>query len=225
MPADTRSFRSLPGVVWSLLTRCNRFCIHVDSRNFQGSPARLRWSAGDAEAMPTGRNSAPPPSGSFRFTSSDRGLRQGAARLAAALICAAVLAGCGGGPWQEARTETEETARRVEALREAPQGPRFSAIRLVERRPYLGARASRGGGEATPSRAVARGRCGDAAAGRDRRGGDAGAADRGGHGARRALHPGRRPAPGTGPGPSGGIDRLSPDGGIWTGPLDALLDA
>ena len=176
--------------------------------------------------MPTGRNSAPPPSGSFRFPSFDRGLRQGAARLAAALVCAALLAGCGGGPWQEARTETEETARRVEGLREAPQGPRFSAIRLVERRPYLG--LAHREAEETPrlpaqlltADAVTLPLAGigetgvlarriEAATGLAVR--FTGAASGGGNE--------------TGAGSLGGIDRLSPEGGIWTGPLDALLDA
>ena len=78
--------------------------------------------------MPTGRNPAAPPSGSFRFPSSGRGLRQGAARLAAALVCTAVLAGCGEATLELARGETEDVARRVSALREAP-GPRFSATR------------------------------------------------------------------------------------------------
>ena len=176
--------------------------------------------------MPTGRNSAPPPSGSFRFPSFDRGLRQGAARLAAAVVCAALLAGCGGGPWQEARTETEETARRVEGLREAPQGPRFSAIRLVERRPYLG--LAHREAEETPrlpaqllaADAVTLPLAGIGEAGVLARRIEAatglavrftGAASGGGNE--------------TGAGSLGGIDRLSPEGGIWSGPLDALLDA
>ena len=174
--------------------------------------------------MPTGRNSAPPPSGSFRFTSSDRGLRQGAARLAAALICAAVLAGCGGGPWQEARTETEETARRVEALREAPQGPRFSAIRLVERRPYLGL-AHREAEERPrlPARLLAADAVTLPLAGI----GEAGMLARRIEAATglAVRFTGAASGAGDGSGPLGGIDRLSPDGGIWTGPLDALLDA
>ena len=59
-------------------------------------------------------------------------------QLAAALVCAALLQGCGGAPWEEARQETEDTARTLEALKPALPGPRFSAIRVIERRPWLG---------------------------------------------------------------------------------------
>ena len=67
----------------------------------------------------------------------------------------------------------------------------------------------------------------DPAVGRDRRGAGAGAAHRGGDGAPRPF---RRPGGGRGtPGrgesfADAGIDGLSPEGSVWTGPLDALLD-
>ena len=175
--------------------------------------------------MPTGRNPAPWPSGSFRFPSSGRGLQQGAARLAAALVCAAVLAGCGEATLDLARGETEDVARRVSALREAP-GQRFSAIRVIERRPWLGlTRTQAAPGSPLPARFL---------------GADAVTLPLAGIGEAGVLA--RRIEAATGMavrftgeaaangGASGGaslagIDRLSPDGGVWTGPLDALLDA
>ena len=175
--------------------------------------------------MPTGRNSAAPPSGSFRFPSSGRGLRQGVARLAAALVCAAVLAGCGEATLELARGETEDVARRVSALREAP-GPGFSAIRVIERRPWLGLTRTQAAPESPlPARflgadAVTLPLAGIGEAGvLARRIGAAtglpvrftGEAAANGDASRRAS--------------LAGLDRLSPDGGVWTGPLDALLDA
>ena len=74
--------------------------------------------------------------------------------------------------------------------------------------------------------APAAGRCRDPAAQQHRRCRGAGAAYRGCDRARRPLH--RAPSGGDGASAAGGfagVDRLSPDGGVWTGPLDALLDA
>ena len=186
----------------------------------------MRASGAHACAVSAGVVSIPGRTGHAAFEFVGRRLGGAYAGLAGALVCAALLAGCGGGPWQEARSETEEAARRVSALREAPQGPRLSAIRLIERRPYLGL-AAREAEEAPhlPARllgadavtlplagigeAPVLARRIEAATGLAVR--FTGAASGGGNG--------------TGAGSLGGIDRLSPEGGIWTGPLDALLDA
>ena len=147
--------------------------------------------------------------------------------LLSLLFCAALLPGCGGAVWEQARVETDEAAREAAALREAPEGPRFSVIRTIER-PWLGlARQERAEEEALPARLLAA---------------DGVTLPLAGIGEASILA--RRieaatgivvrftgsPAAGGDVSPSGtsagiGIDRLSPDGGIWTGPLDALLDA
>ena len=63
--------------------------------------------------MPTGRFSTHSGTRFHGCGAGDRGVRT-AASLAAALL-AMLLAGCGQAPWEEARTETEQTARRVDA--------------------------------------------------------------------------------------------------------------
>ena len=114
------------------------------------------------------------------------------------------------------------------ALREADQGPRFSVIRLIERRPYVGLKrleaASR---DSLPARFLEPGavtlplagiadpsmlaRRIEAASGLAVRFAGAPSGDE--DISRRDAFAGS------------GIDLLSPDGGVWTGPLDALLDA
>ena len=54
------------------------------------------------------------------------------------MLCAVLLSGCGAAVWEDARNETDETAHDVAALRDAAERPRFSAIRVIERRPWLG---------------------------------------------------------------------------------------
>ena len=153
------------------------------------------------------------------------------ARLAAVLFCLAALAGCGQDALDLARGETGEVAKRIAELKEAPEGPRFSTLRVIERRPWLGlsrtvpqARAS------LPSRlleedavtlpfagigdASALARRIEAATGVPVRFTGAAAEGREGAGGGTLV-----------PETVGAVDRLSPDGGVWTGPLDALLDA
>ena len=163
------------------------------------------------------------------------------AAAAAALLSAALLAGCGGDALERARSETGEAAERIAALRDAP-AQRFSTLTLIERRPWLGLRRAEpapGPLLPAPLRApdgatlplagieapavlarrieAATGipvRFTGPAAGGDTRAGDTRAGDT------RAEEPARAEAFA-----GSGIDGLSPDGGVWTGPLDALLDA
>ena len=148
-------------------------------------------------------------------------------RIAAALFCALLISGCGSSVLERAEGETGEAAERIESLRPAP-GPRFSTVRLVERRPYLGlTRAEAEPGSGLPKRFLNK---------------DAVTLPLAGIEAPAVLA--RRVEAATGlwvrfAGPAaaeagdaragafadGGMDRLTPDGGVWTGPLDALLDA
>ena len=144
----------------------------------------------------------------------------------------AMLAGCGLAEVEHARMETGDVARQVSALRSPQAGPRLSSVRLIERRPYVGltriepdpraglpARFRRVDAVTLPlagigAAAVLAGRI-EAATGL----------------AVRFAGPPRRADETTGGDPpvhllgAAGRDGLSPDGGIWTGPLDALLDA
>ena len=152
----------------------------------------------------------------------------------------ATLSGCGLAEVERARMETGDVARQVSALRGsgasapgAPQaGPRLSTVRLIERRPYVGltpiepdpradlpARYRRADAVTLPlagigAPATLAGRI-EAATGL----------------AVRFTGPARRTGNGTDGDPSVNVfgeavrDGLSPDGGIWTGPLDALLDS
>ena len=150
-----------------------------------------------------------------------------AAGLAAGLMCLFLPPGCGGPAWEEARTGTDDVAGRVSALKQAP-APRYTAIRLIERRPWLGLIRHRGDAEAAlpahllaadavtlPLEGIA-----DAAVLARRVEAAAGLAVRyaGPPPAGADTSPADSPA-------DVGIDRLAPDGGVWTGPLDALLDA
>ena len=157
---------------------------------------------------------------------------------AALVLCAVLLSGCGAAVLEDARSETDQAAHDVSALREAAERPRFSAIRVIERRPWLGlARQDARKEDALPARFLEPGAVTLPLAGI----GEASVL------ARRIEAATGIPVRFTGPAPAGedssrsgsgarvsaaqgssagfGIDRLSPDGGVWTGPLDALLDA
>ena len=173
----------------------------------------------------------------------NRGLRGPASRSAVCALLLAALPGCGLAEVERTRRETGDVARRVSALRgsgiPAPgtphAGPRLSTVRLIERRPYVGltriepdpradlpARFRRADAVTLPlagigAAPVLAGRIEAATSlsvrftGEPRRAGDGPGGARDGAGAVALSVRGR--------------DRLSPDGGIWTGPLDALLDA
>ena len=147
---------------------------------------------------------------------------------AALALCAVLLSGCGAAVWEQARSESDEAAHEVSALREAAERPRFSAIRVIEQRPWLGlARQDTRQEDALPARLLEPGAVTMPLSGIV----DASVL------ARRIEAATGIPVRFTGPAPVGedssrqnppvrfGIDRLSPDGGVWTGPLDALLDA
>ena len=154
------------------------------------------------------------------------------ARSGCFALTLAMLAGCGLAEVEHARMETGDVARQVTALRPPQAGPRLSSVRLIERRPYVGltriepdpraglpARFRRVDAVTLPlagigAAAVLAGRI-EAATGL----------------AVRFTGPPRRADDTTGGDTpvnllgEAGRDRLSPDGGIWTGPLDALLDS
>ena len=176
----------------------------------------------------SGATAAPP--AAWRGSRAAR--RAVAVRLSAALVWLAALAGCGGTAFEEARTEAGATAERVAALREAPEGTRFSAIRMIERRPWLGLeRREARAAPALPARfleadAVTLPLAGTGAAGTQgpevlarRIEAATGLAVR----FKGAAADGEARSAGTFA--AAAIDALVPDGGVWTGPLDALLDA
>ena len=160
------------------------------------------------------------------------GLRIRFARSGSFALLLAALSGCGLAEVERARMETGDAARQVSALRSPQAGPRLSTVRVIERRPYVGltriepdpraglpARFRRADAVTLPlagigAAAVLAGRI-EAATGL----------------AVRFTGPPRRADDTTGGDPhvnvlgEAGRDGLSPDGGIWTGPLDALLDA
>ena len=148
------------------------------------------------------------------------------------LFCAASLPGCGGAVWEQARVETDEAARETAALREAPEGPRFSVIRTIER-PWLGlARQGRAEEATLPARLLAAdgvtlplAGIGEASILARRIEAAAGIAVRFAGPAHAGEDSSRAGSAAQVSSATLGIDRLSPDGGIWTGPLDALLDA
>ena len=147
---------------------------------------------------------------------------------AALVLCAVLLSGCGAAVWEDARSETDEAAHEISALREAVERPRFSAIRVIERRPWLGlARQDARKEDTLPAGLLEPGAVTVPLAGI----GEVSVL------ARRIEAATGIPVRFIGSAPAGedssrhdspagfGIDRLSPDGGVWTGPLDALLDA
>ena len=177
--------------------------------------------------MSRGRNSALSGNRIAGFRRARGGGGSRAAGPAAVLLCIVLLAGCGLGPWEDARTETQETAERVAALREAPERPSFSAIQLVERRPWLGLeRREEEALPALPARlleedAVTLPLAGIGEAGVLARRIEAAA----GIPVRFTGAPPAEGAPGATPFAGAAVDGLSPDGGVWSGPLNALLDA
>ena len=159
------------------------------------------------------------------FASHETGFQAWSLRLAASVIAASLLSGCGLAAVEQARTETEDVARQVAALRGDATEPRFSVLRVIERRPYVGLkrqaadprtalpeRLRRADAVTLPLAGIA-----DAAVLARRIEAASGLAVRFAgdppNGAATTAHT------------FAGIDRLSPDGGIWTGPLDGLLDA
>ena len=167
-------------------------------------------------------------------------LCSGFARSVCFAFFLAALSGCGLAEFEQARLETRDAARQVSALRGsgasalgAPQaGPRLSTVRLIERRPYVGltriepdpradlpARFRRADAVTLPLTGI-----GAAAT-------LAGRIETATGLAVRFTGPPRRADDITGGDPpvnvlgADGRDGMTPDGGIWTGPLDALLDA
>ena len=121
------------------------------------------------------------------------GLRMRFVGFGSFALLLAALSGCGLAEVERARMETGDVAGQVSALRPPQAGPHLSSVRLIERRPLCRIDADR----ARPSRRSAgalspRGR-GNAAAGRDRRGGGTGGTHRGGDRPRGAVY--RSPAP------------------------------
>ena len=159
---------------------------------------------------------------------SQAGVFQGwnlSARLAASLIAASLLGGCGFAAIEQAQTQTDGVARQVAALRGDATEPRYSMLRVIERVPYVGLKRQ----AADPRLALPERFRGDDAITLPLAGIDDPALL-----ARRieaasglaVRFEGDPPAGGAAKAPAfAGIDRLSPDGGVWTGPLDALLDA
>ncbi len=190
----------------------------------QRTPESEPGPAPNAEAGRTGKGSGPAANGRPHGS---------AGSVMAVLVCLVLLGGCGEAAFEEARTEAGETSERIAALREAPERARFSAIHMVERRPWLGLERR----EAEPRPALPA-RFLEA---------DAVTLPLAGSGAAGTLGPealARRiqaatglavrftgtvaadgDASSTGSFAGAGIDDLAPDGGVWTGPLDALLDA
>ena len=167
-------------------------------------------------------------------------LRRGFARSVCFAFFLAALSGCGLAEFEQAQFETGEAARQVSALRGSPAsalrgpqaGPRLSTVRLIERRPYVGlTRIDPDPRAGLPPRfrsvdAVTLPLAGIGAAGVlvARIEAATGLAVR-------FTGPPRRVDETTGGNTpvtllgEAGRDEMSPDGGIWTGPLDALLDA
>ncbi len=148
-----------------------------------------------------------------------------AGRVASVLVSAGLLAGCGTGPWEEARTETGDAAERIAALTAAPEGARYAAIRVIERRPWLGLTRQEERGTPLPAHLLEADAVTLPVAGI----GDGAVLARRIEAATGLAVRFTGPAAGGAGSPAGdgftGVDRLAPDGGVWTGPLDALLDA
>ena len=160
------------------------------------------------------------------------GLRFRFARSGCFALSLAMLAGCGLAEVERARMETGDVARQVSALQPPQAGPRLSTVRLIERRPYVGltpiepdpradlpARYRRADAVTLPLTGI-----GAAATLAGRIKAATGLAVR-------FTGPPRQAGNSTKGDPSVNVfgeavrDGLSPDGGIWTGPLDALLDS
>ena len=160
------------------------------------------------------------------------GLRMRFVGFGSFALLLAALSGCGLAEVERARMETGDAARQVSALRSPQAGPRLSTVRLIERRPYVGLTRI----EPDPRAGLpARFRSVDAVtlplAGIGAAAVLAGRIEAATGLAVRFTGPPRRADDTTGGNTpvnvlgEAGRDGLSPDGGIWTGPLDALLDA
>ena len=138
------------------------------------------------------------------------------------------LSGCGLADVEDARLEAGAVDREIAALRAAPAGPRYSTVRTVER-PYVGLE---------PVEEDRRGRLPERFLGADAVTLPLSELDRAGALAARieaatgleVRFTGAAPATENGDGSpapeaSAWADGLSPGGGVWTGPLDRLLDA
>ena len=177
--------------------------------------------------MSRGRNSAHSGNRIAGFRRPAGGAGRRATGAAALLLCGALLAGCGLGPWEDARSETRETAERISALREAPERPRFSIVHTIERRPWLGLeRRVEDAAPALPARLLEEdgvtlplAGIGEAAVLARRIEAAAEIA------VRFTGAPAAEGAANAVPFAGAAIDGLSPEGGVWTGPLDKLLDA
>ncbi len=178
--------------------------------------------------MPAGRFCEVIESGAAGFRARGPRSRRSRWSPAALVLCAVLLSGCGAAVWEDARSETDQAAHDVSGLRDAAERPRYSAIRVIERRPWLGlARQDARKEDALPARFLEPGAVTLPLAGI----GEASVL------ARRIEAATGIPVRFIGPAPAGedssrhdspagfGIDLLSPDGGVWTGSLDALLDA
>ena len=146
------------------------------------------------------------------------------------LLLPAALSGCGLAEVEDARLEAGTVDREIAAFRAAPAGPRHYAVRVVDR-PYVGlepvAEDRRG---RLPERFLSADAVTLPTAGIDRAGALAARIEAATGLEVRVV--GAAPAAEKGdgaPAPQsfGGAwaDGLSPDGGVWTGPLDRLLDA
>ena len=109
----------------------------ITRRILRGTAAHLRWSAEGVEALRAGRYSKVKESRAAGRRAQAVRSRRSRWSPAALVLCTALLSGCGAAVWEKARGEADETAGEVSALRAAPEGPRFSAIRVIER-PWLG---------------------------------------------------------------------------------------
>ena len=145
-------------------------------------------------------------------------------RLAVSLIAVSLLGACALPAAEQAQYQTDDVARQVAALRgDAPQ-TRYSMLRVIERVPYVGLKRQV---DDPRSALPERFRRDDAVTLPLAGIGDPGVL------ARRIEAASGLAVRFVGAAPAGashtpdfaGIDRLSPDGGVWTGPLDALLDA
>ena len=148
----------------------------------------------------------------------------------ALLLLPLALSGCGLGDVEDARLEAGTVDREIAGLRSIPAGPRYSAVRVVER-PYVGlepVEEDRRG--RLPERFLASDAVTLPPAGVERAGALAARIE-----AATGLEvrfTGAAPVGEDGNGSSAPeafgtawADGLSPDGGVWTGPLDRLLDA
>ncbi len=152
-------------------------------------------------------------------------------RYFAGVFLALGLAACTGDTAKLAERDADEVQSRITDARDAQEAPRFATLRLVPERPYVGLRPLAADPRASlPERF----RRDDAITLPLGDGPDDATLARRLQSASGLTVRLRGPAPARGEGdqdtkapsalPPGAPDLLSPDGGIWTGPLDRLLD-